>query len=284
MIPHRAFGPYDFLFRILFQVLFSACVIIGVVNTILFQGTCSAPLPCTCSSYQIHCENKNLTQVPIFTTYTDQYFSLRIYLHKNELRTIPPNSFKNLSTLNATDIQIELYNNRLYEIDSQAFSGIQNAITLLDLGHNNFTNLPSGLLILTTLKYLYIDGNPLTTLDSTEMSKLGGTIETFSITVDRFTTFPNELHYLSRLTSLTVDTNVDNSNLHYIPQVIVGLSNLKYLHLSGKPLCSCSEMSSLMSWNVMSIDIQAKCQTGEDLKMYLTRILPKCPHPSHSQI
>lgn len=263
------------------SVLFIVLVALDIARAFISTTKCVAPRPCTCeaySLYHIHCQNANLTVMPTFTKYTESDWAIRIYLYNNRLTTIPANAFKNLSSVNVTDVWIVLFNNRLHCIDSESFSGLENTLTSLDLGSNSLTSLPVALLRLSRLKYLNFDRNPLVTLDATIVSKVGLTLQSFYISVDHLPVFPNELHYLRNLTSLAIHTNSAGTNLDHIPQIVTRLPHLKYLDFGGHRFnCSCTEMSYLKSWNITVVDTHAMCSTGIEVKTFLMTGLPKCP-------
>lgn len=263
------------------KIVFASFISIGMYDVItgfLFDRECVAPPPCICYSSTIRCQRQNLTEMPMFTEHNEHYISIYVWLNNNELSTIPANAFKNLSSINATRVQIFLYNNSLYDINSHAFDGIATAVNTLNLKFNNLTYLPSALATLTSLRNLYLDGNPLTSLDSAVMSQLGQTVQVFTISVDQFAVFPSELHLLGKMWSLVMTVGYNNTSLSQIYSVIAGIPKLSYLDITGNTFdCTCSGMDSLKPWNVTSLRLAATCHSGEDVKTYLTSYLPKCP-------
>ena len=151
--------------------------------------------------------------MPPFSEHTEHFSYLKVLLGWNHITRIPANSFKNLSSINAARIDIDLQRNRLNQIDLHAFGGIQASVISLNLKNNNFTHLPSGLNELTALVSLNIDRNPLTSLDATTMSTLGRTLLSFAFSVGHFSAFPTELHLLNRLKNLILN-NIPFSRLN----------------------------------------------------------------------
>ena len=177
----------------LLQILVSFISLSGTTRGFLFDVKCVAPPPCTCHTNYIHCDNKHLSQVPVFTRHNEHDSSILLYLNNNELTTIPAYAFKNLSAVNATSIDLYLYDNRISSIQNHAFNGVENAVTYLNLKNNNLTHLPIALTELSSLQRLNLLGNPLGKLDVQVLSNISSSLNSFSIFLFRFTSFPNEL-------------------------------------------------------------------------------------------
>lgn len=216
-------------------VLLPVFISIDVISGFILGSQCIAPPPCTCLAYDVvSCERNQLLHVPSFSEQEKHSSTLTISLGWNNITRIPANSFKNLSSFNATQIDIDLQSNRLNQIDMGAFSGIQAGVGRLNLKQNSLTYLPSGLNELTNLLFLYIDGNPLTSLDATTMSKLGHTLQVFTLSVGHFSAFPNELHFLKKIIKLVIN-NIPFSRLSHDAFQGVGTS-LYILEMSKSKL------------------------------------------------
>ena len=200
--------------KLYFQVLFVVCAsLIGVTTSFLFDTNCVAPKPCTCNSYIIYCDSKSLSQVPVFTEHNEERHYFYLYLDNNQLTSIPAYAFQNLSSINASSITMYLYYNHINNIELHAFSGIENAVTHLDLRSNNLTHLPQALEELSSLNTLFLLDNPLLSLDSTIIASIGSTLNTLWISTGNFSRFPTQMNGLTKLSSLTIN-NIQSPLLH----------------------------------------------------------------------
>ena len=190
-----------------FQVLVIFVCATRTTSGFLFYSKCVAPPPCTCSTSNIECNNKHLPEVPAFKTHNEHDKEISVRLENNMLTTIPAYAFMNLSSINATFINILLFNNHISSIDTLAFGGIENVLAYLDLNKNNLTHLPQAITNLTSLQTLKILDNPLVSLDASVLANSRNTLEVFDISIDRFASFPNELGLLTTLSYLTI-TNI----------------------------------------------------------------------------
>ena len=231
----------------------SVCIIFafmhGASGDFLFAFNCPVPQPCMCfSSDSISCSSKGLYQIPLFKVIPGHQDQLSLEFSGNQLITIPGYAFKNLSSVNARSITLNLNSNKIALIDIHAFTGIKTVITTLNLAANNLTSLPVALQNLTSLRTLYVDINPLVTLDSAILSSVGDTIQKFSISLNHLTVFPNEIDNLIKLKELTLVSipfpflparafdnfkasltyfKIDEGVLNAIPQAVCGLRNLQ---------------------------------------------------------
>ena len=164
-----------------------------------------APPPCTCSSFDIQCTNKRLSQVPVFSRHNEQYHYINLYMGDNQLTSIPAYAFQNLSAINASSVALFLSGNHIVDIELHAFSGIEHALTYLDLANNNLTHLPVALEELSSLMYLNLLGNPLLSLDATVLANISGKLNSFSISTAKFSSLSNKLDLLTKLGSLTIN-------------------------------------------------------------------------------
>lgn len=220
---------------------------------------CLAPAPCTCtgsgSSYAyIYCYSKSLNVTPRFLKADRQVSSLNLRLQSNQLTIIPNNAFKNLSSVNATSIDLDLSYNKIHTIDRYAFSGIDNVSTVLRLESNNLSSIPAAVYNHHDLRELYLNNNPLKSLQGFSNSEIGHTLQVLDIDLNELTTWPSELNSLKLLKTLGLShVNVqhmnseafrgfENSltslsmdyvpNLDKIPNAVCQLSNLQSLILN----------------------------------------------------
>ena len=176
-----------------------------ITTAFLFDTNCVAPPPCTCSSYHVYCSSKQLSKVPVFSRHNEKYSYIYLTLYNNQLTSIPANAFHNLSAVNASRVDVYLEYNNIANIEPNAFSGIEHAVTVLSLANNNITHLPLALEELPALQYLYLSGNPLVHLDAAILANLSSKLNAFSVSFEKFSRFPTELNVLTKLLSLSID-------------------------------------------------------------------------------
>ena len=241
---------------IYFQILVSFASLIVTTTGFLFDTKCIAPPPCTCSSNYIRCNFKQLSKVPVFTRLNEHISSIYLDLSWNYFTTIPSYAFTNLSTVNTTSIGLYLDHNRISNIETRAFSGVENALTVLGLQNNNLTHIPHALAKLSKLGNLNLLGNPLVIFDASVLANISFSLNIFRISVDRFKSFPNELNLLTALSALTINgisfsmlnsmvfQNLENSltalEMSYtyfdrIPSVVCRLKSLKTFRSDYSP-------------------------------------------------
>ena len=258
--------------KLYFQVLFVVCVsLLRMTTAFLFDTNCSAPLPCTCTGNSIDCSNKSLSQVPVFTEHSEESHYLYLYLRYNQLTSIPAYAFQNLSSINASSIAIYLYNNYINNIELHAFSGIENAVTYLDLSNNNLTHLPQALEELSSLNTLYLLSNPLLSLDSTIIASIGSSLNQLSISAGNFSRFPTQMNGLTKLSSLTID----NIQFPLLPSTVFHSfeNSLTYLVMSNANFESVpATVCRLKSLNGITLN------NSPNLSKYNASIFDKCTH------
>ena len=172
-----------------------------------------APPPCTCLSHSIHCDNKNLSHVPVFSAQIQHYSTINVYLQSNNLTSIPAYAFQTLFYINASRVNLYLSNNQIVNIQPHAFSGLEDAVAYINLENNYLTNLPLALAELSAVRELRLQDNPLTNLDAELLATLSNKLKTLTISIGNFSSFPNELNTLSNVSILTI-SHVQKSFLH----------------------------------------------------------------------
>ena len=164
-----------------------------------------APCPCWTGTIEtIDCAYNQLTYIPSMTPLRGSTTSFQVDLTGNQITMVPADAFYNLSAISTPWIGINLAQNQIHQIDKQAFSGIEGKVALLELNNNNLTNLPTAIRKLSRLSELYIQDNPMTSLDSTVMSIIGSTLRDLSISINLFPSFPSEIHFLRNLNNLMI--------------------------------------------------------------------------------
>ena len=185
-----------------------------------------------------------------------QHHEFYLRLDNNQLIAIPAYAFKNLSSINASNIYLHFENNRINYIDINAFNAIENNVTYLNLEHNALVHLPAALGKLSYLKYLLLLDNPLVSLDAIVFVSMSSTLRTLSMSLSYFNTLPHELHVLAALQSLTAHTitfpdwnstvfqifetsltnlDISHSNFTSIPSAVCNLHSLQSLSVNYSP-------------------------------------------------
>ena len=230
-----------------------------------------APPPCTCSSFDIHCYSKGLSQVPVFSRHNEQYHYLNLHMQYNQLTSIPAYAFQNLSAINASSVLIFLSDNHIVNIELHAFSGIEHTLTYLNLANNNLTHLPLALEELTSLKTLNLLGNPLLSLDATVLANISGKLNDFSISTAKFSSFPHKLDVLTKLTSLTInDIKVPllHSTVFHSFQNSLTSLEMSYANFESIPAAVC-RLKSLRTFT---------SNNSPNLSKYNASIFDQCTH------
>ena len=233
-----------------------------LVNTFLFANQCAAPPPCSCEflydlSTVLNCNNTQLHAVPAFQPISIQYYEVEINLDYNQLASIPAFVFRAIASVNASSITINLKHNQISQMDIDAFAGIADKVTRLDMQNNRLTHLPNALSKLISLNELYLLKNPLANLDGHILKTFGQSLTKFSFSAEHFVSFPTELRLLHSPFNLLVsgipfhniapDTflpgmpplyklDINHSELDHIPDAVCNLSNyLTILSFTSSP-------------------------------------------------
>ena len=191
-----------------------------------------------------------------------------ISLKFDKMTTIPKlaHIFPRLQTLS-------LNGNALHFIENNTLAGL-NSLTYLDLGHNDLTHIPYAVNMAVSLHRLYLNDNQLATVEDFDLSRLPN-LATLSLLDNPIVTLSpiafSHNHLLDNI-------DLRSTQLGHVPRALLGLSNLRNVFLSGKPIeCSCHDMHYLKTWNVARISIDAMCSSGTSVSKYLNSDLPKCP-------
>lgn len=114
-----------------------------------------------------------------------------INFDKNFISFLPENVFMGLGT-----VHMVLAWNAIHTIDENAFGGLENTLEYLDLERNQLKNVPTSLLTLKKIRYLYLTSNTLSNIES-----LPNTLRVLSLAGNNLTHIP--LHSLQSCTDLT---------------------------------------------------------------------------------
>ena len=179
------------------------------VTGFLLEDDCPAPAPCTCTSRSIDCWSRNLSRVPVFrntTTRMANYWYLQ--LNNNSISSLPDDSFTNLKTVSGSyGFEMSLQENNLHasNISTNAFRGIENLVISLNLSDNSLTSIPLAIGSLSRLSILYLDDNPIKSIDHRVFLSIRDSLWGLEISMPNMTKWPDAMHYLTNLGALEID-------------------------------------------------------------------------------
>lgn len=231
-------------------------LLLGPCTAFQMPGNCPATFPCSCTGTAVQasiiCNNMRLIITPRFQITPKQSQELNVYLYANRLTTIPANAFKNLNSVNASSIHVNLNSNRISTMSLHAFDGIENAVTILQLRDNRLSIIPTAIGKLNALKYLDVSDNSLSSLGVSVMPGIGQSLQTLYIDLKNFLAWPNELSSLNTLQHLIIRSipfahisplafqgfekslitlTLNRATMQDVPYALCTLSNLKSLIL-----------------------------------------------------
>lgn len=154
------------------------------------------PAKCFCQNSIIDCGSRGFTGIPAITPSGSETFTV-LRLSNNTIHTIPDGAFQNLHVS-----RIELDYNQITSISENAFSGVDQDLTSLDMEGNNLNALPNAFIHLTHLTSLNILHNPVRLFTDTVMFTLGTSLTDFTFGDDRSTSWPKQLNHLQALSKL----------------------------------------------------------------------------------
>ncbi len=181
--------------------------------------------------------------------------SLQILNLRNNILTKIPKSIKlleNLKTLN-------LHGNKLNSIEFE----MNSSITGLELGWNNFLEIPPNIRILTSLERLGMSGNKLKKLP--KWISLFQSLKVLDLYDNKLNKLPTSLGNLNSLEILILR----NNHLNYLPESLKDLKNLKILNLSWNNFSFIpewlGELSSLEELNLWGNQLEALPESISEL-------------------
>ena len=177
-----------------------------------------------------------------------------LQLRNNSLSALPNDSFYNLRSVasdRGIDVSLQRNNLQVDGIDVNAFRGIDDKVVSLNLAYNNLTSVPLAISSLKRLKILYLNGNPIKSIDSAVFRSLRNTLGYLEISLPYETQWPNAMHYLTSLGGLEVENfhhsitddafsgfrssltslKLRDVNFTTLPSAICKLHNLKSLYI-----------------------------------------------------
>lgn len=207
------------------------------------------PVNCSCQSNAVDCSNRSLLSVPLLPM---QNSHCSFDLSNNLITTVLSGAFSNQSKCKTCDINFD--NNIINSIGDGAFDELMNSTLYLYLRNNNLTYLPSAFRNLANIYTLFLNGNPLKTLDTAIMVNIGHSLKYFEFDLGHFDSWPHQLQYLRVLDDLKIDhipfdripddafhglehtltsLSIYESQLGKIPQAFCILKNLEFLNFSS---------------------------------------------------
>lgn len=164
------------------------------------------PEECSCTGSFVDCRDRGLTEIPDYLPPD----ATELRMEQNRITRIPAGAFENMHRLR----RIDLSNNQIVSIDSEAFKGLSTLNTLVVYG-NKITELPLGVFSgLTSLQLLLLNRNKISCVP----------VETFK-----------------DLQSLNLLSLYDNKIESLANGTFSPLENLQTLHLGRNPfICDCN--------------------------------------------
>ena len=160
---------------------------------------------CNCThSDVIDCSNQDLNSIPSFRSSRRHYSILTLQFSSNNISDIPDHAFASTHLHHVKHVWLNLSDNSITSIGNDAFDGIAEKITVIDLNDNNLQIIPTALRSLGHLRSLYIANNPLTNLHSAGVSNLARHLTDFSFGHPSFVQWPTELKQFHHLNTLTI--------------------------------------------------------------------------------
>ena len=209
----------------------------------------SCPAPCDCTRSLVLCKGKYLGEVPAFNLSRP---ITAIYLDSNSITEVPAFAFASVASSSNISV-LHLDDNPIKAIDTDAFVGLGNSLTLLGLSNTSIDHLPIALMNLSKLTHLYLSDNSLSSLNEMVIDRLSTSLTYLDIKNNSFIQWPSSLRRMDFLSHLYLQ----NNTIRYIPvNAFHGFKNsLKVLSLSNTSLTAISEaFRSLTNLDTLILD------------------------------
>ncbi|XP_050136936.1 disease resistance protein RPV1-like isoform X1 [Malus sylvestris] len=181
---------------------------------------------------------KNLMKLPILRSIQDLILSGCSKLEMKKLNLVSSKSWYSVWSWVSPRKNTKL--------SSFSLASLPRSLTSLSLDCCNISEIPSALTMLSSLEYLNLDGNPITSLPES-MNNLVKLRTLKGSECRNLTTLPELPHSLTSLTLV-------RCNISEIPSSLTMLSSLKYLNLHGNPITSLPEsMNNLVKLQTLRV-------------------------------
>lgn len=183
---------------------------------------------------------------------------------------MPADSF---TGLNCRQLYLDMSSNFMRDIHPDAFRGVEDKITFLQLENNLLTTVPQALTNLTNLILLDIHDNPIAAFDASVLSPLGNHLQMLHAGSSELKEWPQEFSFLESLQSLRLyHMSLQNLSSDAFKgfQDSLKILEINSTQLNGVPtaVCNLTKVNSLIFVNNSNIDP--------------AYVLPDCPAPVSS--
>ncbi|KPJ02766.1 Chaoptin [Papilio xuthus] len=204
------------------QAALAACLLVGALSPEPLEPCARSPL-CSCRAAHMSCIAVPLHRFPEWPRIELQHLDISM----SNLEIIAE------SALDGLHLQtLVLVANRLHHIESHAFSSMANSLASLDLGYNDFTEVPhQGLKDLKVLNWLNLQNNNIAHIGSDlKWCHLEDTLTSLSLSNNQITEL-NEKSITSLKNSLE-HLEVEHNKLSYLPDSLAQVVRLRHLSLA----------------------------------------------------
>ena len=196
---------------------------------------------CECDTSLVSCFNKNLSKIPALVPDTN-YGSVSLNFDRNMIARIPGRVFEKVGRFVYGDIILSLQSNRIYDINVDAFVGIEGKVTVINLSNNTLTYLPAAIRTLSRLEDLDLTKNMLQSLDGGILSNIGKSLKYLALGMKSILTISTELTNLKNLTTLRLEEmgaiDIDKNAFSGQALTLIQLE-IYYSFLDGMPEAVC---------------------------------------------
>ncbi|KPJ08169.1 Chaoptin [Papilio machaon] len=204
------------------QAALATCLLVGALSPEPLEPCARSPL-CSCRAAHMSCIAVPIHRFPEWPRIELQHLDISM----SNLEIIAE------SALDGLHLQtLVLVANRLHHIETHAFSSMANSLASLDLGYNDFTEVPhQGLKDLKVLNWLNLQNNNIAHIRSDlKWYHLEDTLTSLSLSNNQITEL-NEKSLTSLKNSLE-HLEVEHNKLSYLPDSLAQVVRLRHLSLA----------------------------------------------------